>query len=35
MSRIKQKEEIRKKFVKKEITKEQFLNYILRFKTFK
>jgi len=35
MSRIKQKEEIRKKFVKKQITKEQFLDYILRFKTFK
>jgi hypothetical protein len=35
MSRIKQKEEIRKKFARKEITKEQFLNYILKFKTFK
>lgn len=35
MSRIKQKEMIRKKFVKKQITKEQFLDYILRFKTFK
>lgn len=35
ISRIKQKEEIRKRFVRRQITKEQFLVYILTFKKFK
>lgn len=35
MCRIKEKEELRKKFVRKEISKEQFLKDILIFKSFK